>query len=105
MTGVRPLTCPNRPIRRCATAYDSATIDHPEELAREGQGELRVRDQVPPGEAARLEQQPIAPLEARALHPARRAALRAGGELEDGPDPEQQRSVEQLARGLHPLFL
>ncbi len=56
-------------------------------------------------EPARLEQQPVAPLEAGARQPLRRAALRAGDELEDGADAEQERRVEERPGRLYPPLL
>src|ERR1700747_1451151 len=74
-------------------------------LARERGYEHGVVARVAPPQPPRLAREPVAPLEAGALHPVRRLRDEPGVEIERRADADEQRRVEVRARAEHPQLL
>src|SRR3954451_18612870 len=75
------------------------------ELTREAGQELGIEVEVARQQAARLLGDPVGPLEAALLHPARGLGDAAGVEVEGGAYAAHHRHVEALAHAGHPLLL
>src|SRR3954462_3836534 len=76
-----------------------------QELAGEAGQELGIEVEVARQQAAGLLGDPVGPLEAAFLHPARRRGDAAGVEVEGGAHPAHHRHVQALAAPGHPLLL
>src|SRR5262245_26099590 len=74
------------------------------ERAQEDRAELRVAEEVAPGETARIGGEPEEPLEPSVRHPPRRAPLGAGDEVEPGPHRDEDRGLEDGAHLLRPAL-
>src|SRR5438876_7077083 len=99
---------PSPAIRDAArsAAYASVPTGPPSrELARQRQGERRVRHEVATRKSPRLGAEPVQPLEPRLLHPGRGPPLRAAREVEDRPDAQEERGLCERAQCPHEELL